>query len=186
MLIAAEKKKTNMAEYILYMWQIEDIIRSNNFDLTQINNAVINKFEVSEEVKVEMKMWYQNLIEQMMKEGIADKGHLSFVSTQVDELNNLHNSLLTTVQDLEYQKVYVLAKDNINNFIIKAGGEAHNEIQACLTGLYGLLLLKLKGVEISEVTKKAMDSFSKLLALLADRYNKLVKGELSFLKEKRN
>jgi Domain of unknown function (DUF4924) len=186
MLIAQEKKKNNIAEYILYMWQIEDIIRSNNFDLTQIDSTIISKFKAPKEIQYEMKFWYQNLIEEMMKEGIADKGHLKSVNHHVEELNNLHNSLLTTIQDKEYQTSYMAAKDNINNFIIKSGGEARNEIHACLTGLYGFLLLKLKMTEVSEATKTAMNSFSKLLAILVNRYNKLQKGELSFPKEKSN
>ena len=82
----------------------------------------------------------------MMKEGISDKGHLSFTMKYMEELNNLHNSLLTTMQDKKYQEAYLVTKDNINNFIIKSGGEAQNEIHACLLGLYGYLLLKLKGV----------------------------------------
>jgi hypothetical protein len=186
MLIAQEKEKSNIAEYILYMWQIEDIIRSNNFDLIQINDSVIKKFEAPIEVQYEMKLWYQNLIEQMMKEGIADKGHLSNTNTYIEELNNLHNSLLTTIQDAEYQSNYLKARDNISNFIIKSGGEAKNEIHACFIGLYGYFLLKLKQAEISEATKDAMNSFSMLLATLVNRYTKLKKGELTLLPKEKN
>jgi len=186
MLIAQEKKKTNIAEYILYMWQIEDIIRSHHFDLTQISSSIISKFSASPDVQYEMKFWYQNLIEQMMKEGISDKGHLSSTDKHVEELNNLHNSLLTTIQDKEYQQTYLAAKDNINSFIIKSGGAAKNEIHACLTGLYGFLLLKLKQTEVSDATQEAMTSFSKLIAILANRYNKLKKGELNFPKQQSN
>jgi hypothetical protein len=186
MLIAEEKEKTNIAEYILYMWQIEDIIRSHNFDLSQITDSIISKFNATKEVQYDMKFWYQNLIEQMMKEGIADKGHLSTTIKYLEQLNNLHNSLLTTMQDAKYQEAYLGAKDNINNFMLKSGGESMNEIHACLNGLYGFLLLKLKQAEISAATKEAMTSFSALLAILVDRYNKLQKGELSFPKEKSN
>lgn len=186
MLIAQEKKKTNIAEYILYMWQIEDIIRSHHFDLSQITETVIDKFNAPKEVQYDIKFWYQNLIEQMMKEGLSDKGHLSSIMKHVEELNNLHNSLLTTIQDAKYQEAYIGAKDNINNFIIKSGGESSNEVHACLNGLYGFLLLKLKRAEISNATKEAMSSFSQLLAVLVERYNKLQKGELAFPKERSN
>lgn len=186
MFIAKEKKKTNIAEYVLYMWQVEDIIRSNNFDLSQITELIISKYQVTEEVKYEIKFWYQNLIEQMMKEGIADKGHLSDTLKHVEELNNLHNSLLTTVQDKAYQEQYLKTKDNLNNFMLKSGGEASSEVHACFIALYGLLLLKLKQTEISSTTKEAMKTFSGMLAILVDRYNKLKKGELTFPKEKSN
>ncbi|MBL4667772.1 MAG: DUF4924 family protein, partial [Flavobacteriales bacterium] len=158
MLISKEKEKTNIAEYILYMWQIEDIIRSHDFDLIQITDTVISRFNTEKEIQYDMKLWYQNLIEAMMKEGISDKGHLKATMRYVEELNNLHNSLLTTMQDVQYQEAYLAAKDNINNFMIKSGGESRNEVHACLLGLYGFLLLKFKGVEISAATKEAMAS----------------------------
>ena len=186
MLVAQEKEKSNIAEYILYMWQVEDIIRSNNFDLIQITDLVISKYKVAEDVKYEIKFWYQNLIEQMMKEGISDKGHLSFTLKYIEELNNLHNSLLTTVQDKQYQEQYIKTKENISSFMVKSGGESTNEIHACFIALYGFLLLRLKQSEISSNTKQAMDTFSKLVALLVDRYNKLRKGELKLPKEKSN
>jgi len=185
MLIAQHKKQTNIAEYILYMWQIEDIIRSNNFDLTQINDTIISKFDVPKETQYDIKLWYQNLIEQMLKEGKSEKGHLSFLVKQLDELNNLHNSLLTTIQDVDYQNAYIAAKENIRNFMVKST-EANSEIEACLIALYGFLMLKLKQSEISSLTKEAMQTFSKLLAILVDRYNKLKKGELLFSSEKSN
>lgn len=186
MLIAQLKKQTNLAEYILYMWQIEDIIRSHNFDLGLLNDSIISRHDVSKEVQYDIKLWYQNLIEQMMKEGKSEKGHLSLVTKHLDELNNLHNSLLTTIQDVEYQTAYLAAKDNIKNFMIKSGGEAHSEIEACLIALYGFLMLKLKQTEISSSTKEAMQTFSKIIAILVDRYNKLKKGELLFSSEKSN
>ena len=36
MIIASQKKKENIAEYLLYMWQIEDIIRAYGLDIDQI------------------------------------------------------------------------------------------------------------------------------------------------------
>lgn len=186
MLVAKYKKETNLAEYILYMWQIEDILRIHNFDLRLINDSIISKFDVPDETKYDIKLWYQNLIELMMKEGKSEKGHLSFVTQHVIELNNLHNSLLTTIQDADYQSAYVSAKDNIRNFQVKSGGESKSEIELCLIALYGFLILKLKQSDISNATKDAMSTFSKLIAILADRYNKLKKGELLFSSEKSN
>ncbi len=39
MIIASQKKKENIAEYLLYMWQIEDIIRAYGLDIDQIQKA---------------------------------------------------------------------------------------------------------------------------------------------------
>lgn len=186
MLIAQEKEKTNIAEYVLYMWQLEDIIRSKSFDLNQITESVISQFDVAEEVRYDMKLWYQELITQMMKEGIAEKGHLKKTLNYIEELNNLHNSLLTTIQSTEYQQKYLSTKSDIKTFMDKSGGEAHNEIHACFIALYGFLILKLKRAEISSETKQAINSFSEFLALLVNNYNKVKKGQLELPKEKSN
>ena len=37
MIVAKEKRESNIAEYLLYMWQVEDIIRACNYDITIIN-----------------------------------------------------------------------------------------------------------------------------------------------------
>lgn len=41
MYIASAKRKENVAEYLLYMWQIEDIIRAYGLDIEKIKEAVI-------------------------------------------------------------------------------------------------------------------------------------------------
>ena len=33
MIIAKQKRRENIAEYVLYMWQLEDLIRAYNFDI---------------------------------------------------------------------------------------------------------------------------------------------------------
>lgn len=42
MIIASQKKKENIAEYLLYMWQIEDIIRAYGLDIDQIQKHIID------------------------------------------------------------------------------------------------------------------------------------------------
>ena len=119
MLIAKEKEKSNLAEYILYMWQIEDMVRFNEFDIDRIYDVIIDKFEATPEMKAEIKLWYENIIKNMLKQGIAEKGHLAEVSTRLEELNNLHNSLLTTIQDKDYQNQYAKLKDQLDKSGLK-------------------------------------------------------------------
>jgi len=45
MLISREKRRSNIVEYLLYMYQIEDIIRSFQFDITQIDANVVQRFD---------------------------------------------------------------------------------------------------------------------------------------------
>lgn len=39
MLIAQKLRKENIAEYLLYMWQVEDIIRANKLEIESIEKV---------------------------------------------------------------------------------------------------------------------------------------------------
>ena len=90
MIIAQEKRKTNLAEYILYMWQIEDLIRAYKFDIGLITEAVLQHFQQPEEKNIEIKEWYENLIEMMKVEKVEEKGHLQIIKNNIDELFDFH------------------------------------------------------------------------------------------------
>ena len=55
MIIASQKKKENIAEYLLYMWQIEDIIRAYGLDIGKIQKHIINSYDLPEEQKKSKK-----------------------------------------------------------------------------------------------------------------------------------
>jgi hypothetical protein len=77
MLIANNKKETNIAEYILYMWQIEALIRSCNFNIYELEEAVISNYGVSSAKQLEIFNWYKQLIAEMKLQGIKKTGHLN-------------------------------------------------------------------------------------------------------------
>ena len=76
MIVAKQKRKENIAEYLLYMWQVEDLIRANQFDLDSIRRTVIAQYDQPEEVKEEIAKWYEELIDMMRSEGVMEKGHI--------------------------------------------------------------------------------------------------------------
>jgi len=175
MIIAREKKKENIAEYILYMWQIEDVIRANEFNLSSIESKIIAEFDVSPEIKVEMKSWYAGLIQQMQEQNIERKGHLVQTKELISELSFLHRSLINVLKDKRYQDIYRKAERFITEFNQVIGEEA-GEIETCLNGMHYNLLLKLKGKPISSGTKEAFNAFRELLAYLAARYKDMQMG----------
>src|SRR5690606_21464444 len=94
--VAENKKKHNIGEYIIYMYQMEDLIRSYNFHMDEIRQYVISNYPISEEEKTEVTLWFDALISQMKTEGIQDRGHLSEVQNEVDVLAKIHWELLKT------------------------------------------------------------------------------------------
>ena len=71
MYIAQELRKNSIAEYLLYMWQIEDLIRAYGCSLTNIRREYIGRFDYSEDQKEELADWFGNLIKMMNEEGLS-------------------------------------------------------------------------------------------------------------------
>ena len=65
MIIASQKRKENIAEYLLYMWQIEDIIRANKLDIDKIKESVISRYPADDKTLSDMAEWYESLIDMM-------------------------------------------------------------------------------------------------------------------------
>ncbi len=177
MIIAQEKRRTNIAEFILYMWQLEDLIRASDFDINKIEDTIIWEFGQPEEVKYEIRDWYMNLIQLMQQEGIDRKGHLSFVNNLMNDVNKLHVRFLEDPADAEYHLLYFQAKPNIEALMKKTGKNNISETEACLTGLYGYLVMRLRKKEISAETKEAMITISNLMAVLSKRFREIEAGE---------
>ena len=93
MIIAEQKRKENIAEYLLYMYQVEDMIRANKLDLDQIERMLISKLEVPYEVKRDMREWYKNLIGMMRDEQKVKSGHLHILETTAEQLSEMHHQL---------------------------------------------------------------------------------------------
>ena len=51
MFVAKELRKKSIAEYLLYMWQIEDTIRAYGCSLTRIRKEYIDQFQYTDEQK---------------------------------------------------------------------------------------------------------------------------------------
>lgn len=177
MIIAKEKRKENIVEYILYMYQIEDTIRACSFDMEIIEERVISQFSVSDEVKMEIRDWYANIIVMMQEEGINKTGHIALLKGLISDLDGLHLQLLNEIKDTKYSEQYSFAETNIREFEKKLGGEPESEIQTCVTALYALLLFRIQKKSISQETIQAMQTFSNMLAVLSAWYKKIEEGK---------
>ena len=59
MIVARQKKKENIAEYLLYMWQIEDIIRACGGNIDVIQKQIIDGYRgQSPETMNAIREWY--------------------------------------------------------------------------------------------------------------------------------
>lgn len=178
MLIAKKLKEENIAEYLLYMWQIEDIIRANKLDIDIIDKQIISGFEQPQNVKNEIREWYENLIDMMRREDVMEKGHLIINKNVISELTELHNRLLKSPQENEYTEAYYKTLPFIVELRSKTQDKNTPELETCLAALYGFLLMRLQKKEISGETQSALSQISSFLRLLSLKYKEYKAGKL--------
>lgn len=163
--VAENKKSQNIGEYLIYMYQMEDLIRSFQGNMEEIRQYVISHYPVSDSEKVQITAWFEGLLDRMKREEILEKGHLQELNTIVNQLLQLHYQLLKT--DKSYFETFHKAKPHIIESILAANSEnPGNEIQICLNGVYGLLLCRLLGKKVSEEQLKSAESFGEVLSFL--------------------
>jgi len=183
MFIAKELRKKSIAEYLLYMWQIEDIIRAMGCSLPLIRKAYINKFtDYTDEQKEDEIDWFGNLVRMMNEEGKRDQGHLNINDIVVRDLVDLHQRLLQSnrfpIYNAEYYKVLP--------FIVELRGKGDkniSEIETCLDALYGIMMLRMQKKEISPETEHAIKEISTFIGMLSDYYLKNETEGLDFGEE---
>ena len=183
MIIASQKKKENIAEYLLYMWQIEDLIRAYGLDIDRIQQQIIAPYDISPEQKKAMREWYESLIDMMHAEGVEQKGHLQLNKNVLIDLTDLHLRLLKSTREPFYGAAFFKTLPYIVELRAKAGDEKAGELETCFNALYGVLLLRLQKKEIKPDTLKAIQQISSFLSLLAEKYKQDKAGELKLENE---
>jgi len=170
MIIAQQKRKENIVEYLLYMWQVEDLIRANQLDIDQIRNKLIDQYDQTEEVKLQIIQWYEELIEMMRSEGVTEYGHIQLNKNVLLVLNDLHLRLLKDPQETVYGALYYKTLPYIVQLRSKSGGYDVSEIETCFIAVYGYLLLRLQQKEIHPETLEAIKQINTFLSFLAEKY----------------
>ena len=171
MFISRELRKQSIAEYVLYMWQVEDIIRAYGCSLTRLRHEYIDRFEYTEEQKEELADWYGNLVNMMRREGKTERGHLQINTIIVQDMGEMNARLLESSKFPFYNAEYY----RVLPFIVELrnrGGKEYGEIETCLNALYGTMILRLQKKEISQETTHAVKEISTFIGMLSDYYLK--------------
>ncbi len=181
MLIAQQKKDQNIAEYIVYMYQIEDIIRAFKLDVDAIMNNFVLPQLPDRSFEAQYRNWYEGLVKQMKVQKIEEKGHLAELNEIIVELSYLHQTLLNMAKDEKYAGIFERALPLMEDFKSRSNLKEKNHIEIAFHAMYMKLLMKLQKKEISAETEDAFDSMRMLLAYLGRSYHKMKSGDLDFL-----
>ena len=179
MYIAKKLKKENICEYLLYMWQIEDLIRAFGLNIDLLNERIISSYPVSDEERKSLYEWYESLIEMMRLENIQTEGHLQLNKNIIIELDELHGLLLKSGQDAGYNAKFYHVVPFINQLRNNVNAEL-SDVEICFNFQYGIMMLRMKKAEITPETLQAQIEISKFMVLLARNYQLYQSGELDF------
>ena len=180
MFIAQELRQRNIAEYLLYMWQVEDTIRAFGCSLPRIRREYIDRFDYSDEQKDEEADWFGNLIKMMNEEGCREQGHLQINRVTLQLLSELHAQLLSSPKFPFYNAEYYKVLPFIVELRNRGASKQEGEIETCLNLLYGVMMLRLQKKEVSTSTEHAVKEISTLVGMLSDYYKKDKEEGLKF------
>ena len=181
MIIAEKLSKTNRAEYLLYLWQVEDLLRAYDCDAERIGKEYLSRFTFKNDAeKQAAEKWYADFCSIMKSEGLRKQGHLPISRNVLQQLSELHAALTNSPKYPSYQALYLKVLPYIVELRKKNAESETPELQTCFELLYGVMMLRLQKRPVSPETATAAAEISALLARLSDYYFKDKEEPLEF------
>ena len=182
--IAQQKRKENIAEYILYLWQLEDLLRALQFSPEAIYSTLVKPRQLDTQHERMFLAWYvdiANLLEQEKKE---QSGHLDHTLHLIHDLHDLHLRLMKQQEIGEvYRQRYAMLAEHLPALRSRLGKESEmNDTELCFRALYAAMLYRIKGEGESAVAD-TIEVISPFIASLTDYFHKVEKGEIDLFKE---
>ncbi len=145
-------KAAHIVEYVLYLWQVEDLVRAAAFDESVLQSTVAEQGE--EEVQ-----WLLRYAHAMKREGVEKEGHTGEANQVLTELAMLHDLLLGALKDDEYAAAHEQALPFLKELEEKnarSGVRAMHPMELMCVSLYGWLVLRMSKQAVSAETEAGM------------------------------
>ena len=184
MYIARQKRKENIAEYILYLWQLEDLLRALQFSPEAIYSQLVDKQERTDEEKQAAFFWYMDLANLLQTEGKAQHGHLDHTLHLIKDLNELHESLLKVPAGEKYREVFAPLSAELPALKAKLEKTDLNDVEFMLRSLYSAMLYRIKNdQEHKGYVEDVLTLISPVVAQLAAIHKGIEEGTFDLYKE---
>ena len=179
MLIALQKRRENIAEYILYLWQVEDLLRALQFSPEAIYATLVAKVEgADEQQKENIFNWYMQIVELLRKEGKLEKGHIDHTLHLITDLHNLHLQLQKLPVGEHYRATYVPLALELPRLRSVMDNNDISDTELCFRALYAAMLYRIKG-ERNSAIEDTLAVVSPAIGELAAIYGKVERGEIN-------
>lgn len=182
--IAQAKRRENIAEYILYLWQLEDLLRALQFSPEAIHSQLVApRKDLPEERKSVLLMWYMDLANLLQQEGKEAKGHLEHTLHLIADLHDLHLQLLKLPAGAHYRETYAKLEPELPRLRAIVGNPGMNDTELCFRALYAAMLYRIKGESEKSAVTDTLKYISPVIAKLAAIHGKVERGELDLYKD---
>ena len=182
--IAQAKRKENIAEYILYLWQLEDLLRALQFSPEAIYSQLVAPREVDEEQKHIYLLWYMDIVNLLRKEDKEESGHLEHTLHLIADMHNLHLQLMHNPIGEHYRSTFARLLPQLPQLRTMIKKEEISDTEICFRALYAAMLYRIKGdAKRAEAIKDTIELVSPVVAELADMYRKVEQGEVDLFKD---
>ena len=141
--IAPAKRKQNIAEYILYLWQLEDLLRAMQFSPEAIYSQLVAPRQIDEGVKHEYLIWYMDIVNLLRKEGKEESGHLEHTLHLIGDMHNLHLQLMQHPIGEHYRKTFGALAPQLPMLRGLIKKEDICDTELCFRALYAVMLYRI-------------------------------------------
>ncbi len=182
--IAQQKRKENIAEYILYLWQIEDLLRALQFSPEAIYSTLVKPRKLDSSQEQVLLAWYMDIANLLAQEKKEESGHLNHTLHLISDLHDLHLRLMQQ-QELgeDYRQRYSVLAQHLPALRSRLGKESDmSNTELCFRALYAALLYRVKG-NGEKAVADTIEVVSPVIATLAEYYRKVERGEIDLFKE---
>lgn len=187
MYIAQKKRKENIAEYILYLWQLEDLLRALQFSPEAIYSQLVAKSALDDASRQQVFFWYMDIVNLLRQEGKESSGHLEHTLHLIADLNDLHERLLVLPAGEKYRKEFAALAPEMPALRVKLGKTDVSDIELCFRALYAVVLYRIKGDKSHEEgIRNVIDLISPVIAELASVYRQVERGEIDLYGSDKN
>ena len=182
--IAQQKRKENIAEYILYLWQLEDLLRALQFSPEAIYATLVKPRHLDSQQEQLLLAWYMDIAHLLKQEGKEKSGHLDHTLHLISDMHDLHLRLMNQQEmDVMYRQRYTVLTQYLPTLRSLLGKESDmSDTELCFRALYAAMLYRIKG-EGESVVADTLEVISPFVATLTDYFHKVEKGEIDLFKE---
>ena len=186
MYIAQAKRRTNIAEYILYRWQLEDLLRALQFSPEAIwSQLVASQAPGEEEKQNNLLMWYMDVGSLLREEGKEKTGHLDHTLHLIGDLHTLHEQLLQAPAGERYRTLYARLQPELPRLREMTGRQDISDTELAFRTLYAAMLYRIKGDKTKESSiSDAIELVSPVIGELARIFHLTENGELDIWEQK--